>query len=146
MNVCLRVSERVLLVARYKCDAFFHSFAKLIQYILNRGLRLFGLCFFTLLLLNQQGHAQYGGPSTVETASAKRQVLSNFADVQGRVTPGASDAITASINARVKIAPLKIGDFVKAGQKIAQQNDDQLMARLTLLEISLTDAKLRQDE
>ncbi|MGB2108317.1 MAG: HlyD family secretion protein, partial [Candidatus Puniceispirillum sp.] len=146
IKVCLCVSECVLFVAKYKCEALFQNFAALINYILHRGLRLFGFGFLTLLILNQHGHAQYGGPSTVETASAKRQVLSNFADVQGRVTAGASDAITASINARVEIAPLKIGDFVKAGQRIAQQNDDKLLARLKLLEISLTEVQLRHDE
>ncbi|MGB2295173.1 MAG: efflux RND transporter periplasmic adaptor subunit [Candidatus Puniceispirillum sp.] len=146
IKVCLGVSECVLLVAKYKREAFFQNFAELTLYILYRGLILFGFGFLTLLILNQHGHAQYGGPSTVETASTKRQVLSNFADVQGRVTAGASDAITASINARVEIAPLKIGDFVKAGQRIAQQNDDKLLARLKLLEISLTEAQLRHDE
>jgi hypothetical protein len=146
IKLYLCVSESVLLVAKYKCDVFFQNFAALINYELYKGLRLFGFSFLTLLLLNQHGHAQYGGPSTVETASAKRQILSNFADVQGRVTSGASDAITASINARVKIAPLKIGDFVKAGQGIAQQNDEKLLVRLKLLEISLTEAQLRHDE
>lgn len=112
----------------------------------HSGLILLFASFIMLSLTLQPALAQYGGASTVETASAQRQVLSNFADVQGRVTTGASDAITAFTNARVKLAPLKIGDFVKAGQKIAQQSSEKLKARLSLLEISFTEAQLRQDE
>ncbi|ADE38594.1 efflux transporter, RND family, MFP subunit [Candidatus Puniceispirillum marinum IMCC1322] len=104
------------------------------------------VCLLSLFIIVQPTYAQYGGASTVETAPAQRQVLSNFADVQGRVTSGASDAVTAFTNARIKLAPLKIGDFVKSGQKIAQQNTDKLKARLNLLEIGLTEAQLRHDE
>lgn len=107
---------------------------------------LFFASFITIFPVLQPAHAQYGGASTVETASAKRQILSNFADVQGRVTTGASDAITAFTNAKFKLAPLKIGDFVKAGQKIAWQSSEKLKARLSILQISLTESQLRQDE
>ena len=99
----------------------------------HSGLILFFASFITLSPTLQPALAQYGGVSTVETASAQRQVLSNFADVQGRVTTGASDAITAFTNARVRLAPLKIGDFVKVGQKIAQKSSEKLKARLSLL-------------
>ena len=116
------------------------------QRLRQAGIRLLFAFIIMLSLSLNSAIAQYGGASTVETALAQRQVLSNFADVQGRVTSGASDAITAFTNARIKLAPLKIGDFVKAGQKIAQQNADKLIARLTLHEISLTEAQLRHDE
>ena len=129
------------------------NYKGLFQYLTMSGLRIgqFGLVsprvsLLFLFIAIQPAYAQYGGPSTVETAPAQRQVLSNFADVQGRVTSGASDAVTAFTNARIKLAALKIGDFVKLGQKIAQQNTDKLEARLNLLEIGLTEAQLRHDE
>ncbi|MDB2389893.1 hypothetical protein N9X12_01535 [Alphaproteobacteria bacterium] len=119
---------------------------KVSKQLLHAWLIVFFICFTIACLTPKRSFAQYGGASTVETALAQRQVLSNFADVQGRVTWGASDAITAYTNARIKLAPLKIGDFVKSGQKIAQQNAVKLTARLELLGISLNEAELRRDE
>lgn len=105
------------------------------------------VAFFALTLLSGVAFAQYGGrASTVETAPAKFEILSNFADVHGRVAAGSVDAITAFTNATIKLAPLKIGDFVKAGQQIAQQDPEKLQARIEILEINLSEAQLQHDE
>lgn len=135
-----------MLAVRFDYAKFNQNLIKASKHFRYSGFIYAFASFMALFLTFQSAFAQYGGASTVETAVAQRQVLSNFADVQGRVTPGASDAITAFTNARIELSPLKIGDFIKAGQQIAQQSSAKLEARLALLRINLTEAQLRQDE
>ncbi len=90
-------------------------------------------------------HAQgYGGRTAwVEIAPAKQEVRSRFIDVQGRMVAGIPAAITAVTNGIVDLEPLRIGEMIEQGQLIATQDSKMLRRELTLLEIHLSDAKLR---
>ena len=92
-------------------------------------------------------HAQFGGrTATVSVTEATEDVLSIFTDVQGRVAAGSVTAITATVNAVTMIKDLQLGDRVKQGQLVAQQDATDLRNRLALLEAQLVEAELRRDE
>ena len=96
------------------------------------------------LMTSQRANAQFGGRvATVAVEEAGEDVLSIFADIQGRVAAGANIAITATTNATTKLGEFQIGDRVKAGQVVAQQDASDLRLRLDLLTAQLAEAKLR---
>ena len=102
------------------------------------------------MLLGPSGSAVaqwFGGrTATVSVAEAKEDVLAIFIDVQGRVAAGQVTAITATINAVTDFEELRIGDRVKAGQMIAQQDVEDLRNRLDILSAQRREAGLRVDE
>ena len=111
-------------------------------------LRMVSLCLTLAATLSimaaPRANAQFGGRvATVAVEEASEDVLSIFADIQGRVAAGAHIAITATTNAKTKLGDFQIGDQVKAGQVIAQQDASDLRLRLDLLTIQLVEAKLR---
>lgn len=87
-----------------------------------------------------------GGAATVSVAEASEDVLSIFTDVQGRVAAGSVTAITATVNAVTTLDDLQLGDRVKKGQTVAQQDATDLRNRLALLKAQQVEAKLRRDE
>jgi len=100
-----------------------------------------------ILLILAPAHAQFGGrTATVSVAEATEDVLSIFTDVQGRVAAGSVTAITATVNAVTTLENLKLGDRVKKGQTVAQQDATDLRHRLALLEAQKGEAQLRRDE
>ena len=106
------------------------------------------LCVVVLLGPSGSAVAQgFGGrTATVSVAEAKEDVLAIFVDVQGRVAAGQVTAITATINAVTDLEELRIGDRVKAGQMIAQQDVEDLRNRLDILSAQRREAGLRVDE
>jgi len=58
-----------------------------------------------------------GGKRTarVEIAEVKTQILSNFAEVQGRVTVGLLESVTAVTNATTQLGEFRLGDKVAPG-------------------------------
>ena len=79
----------------------------------------------------------------VEIAEVKTQVLSNFAEVQGRVTAGLVDSVTAVANATTQLGEFRLGDQVVPGDVIAIQDGAKLELRLSQLRARLREAKLR---
>ena len=124
---------------------------KLVAWSLIAGkttLSAFLVSLAALLLVPDPAAAQgFGGrTATVSVAEAREDVLSIFVEVQGRVAAGQVTAVTASINAVTTLEDLRIGDLVKAGQVIAQQNSGDLQNRLDILSSQRREAGLRVDE
>ena len=124
---------------------------KLVAWSLIAGkttLSAFLVSLVALLLAPDQAAAQgFGGrTATVSVAEAQEDVLAIFVEVQGRVAAGQVTAITASINAVTTLEDLRIGDLVKAGQVIAQQDSGDLQNRLDILSSQRREAGLRVDE
>ena len=124
---------------------------KLVAWSLIAGkttLSAFLVSLAALLLAPDPAAAQgFGGrTATVSVAEAQEDVLSIFVEVQGRVAAGQVTAVTASINAVTTLEDLRIGDLVKAGQVIAQQNSGDLQNRLDILSSQRREAGLRVDE
>ena len=95
-----------------------------------------------LMAYAPQAMAQYGGRvATVEVAEAKEEVVTATTAVQGRVATGPAVAITAVINAKTEMLDLKIGDMVRAGQRIAEQDATSYERRLATLRLQLEDAR-----
>ena len=86
-----------------------------------------------------------GGKRTarVEIAEVKTQILSNFTEVQGRVTVGLVDSVTAVTNATTQLGEFRLGDQVVPGDVIAIQDSAKLELRLSQLRARLREAKLR---
>lgn len=86
-----------------------------------------------------------GGKRTarVEIAEVKTQVLSNFTEVQGRVTVGLVDSVTAVTNAKTQLGEFRLGDQVVPGDVIAIQDSAKLELRISQLRARLREAKLR---
>ena len=63
-----------------------------------------------------------GGKRTarVEIAEVKTQILSNFTEVQGRVTVGLVDSVTAVTNATTQLGEFRLGDQVVPGDIVAE--------------------------
>ena len=124
-----------------------HEKKPLYQYLFApfRHLIIAVFCF-GLLLIGQPSelNAQFGGRvTTVAVEEASEDVLSIFADIQGRVAAGPAIAITATTNAITKIGALKIGDRVRAGQLVATQDSESLRRQLDLRTAQLAEAQLR---
>ena len=100
-----------------------------------------------VVFIQSSAFAQFGGrTATVSVEEAREDVLSIFTDVQGRVAAGSMTAITATVNAVTTLEDLQLGDRVKKGQVIAQQDATDLRNRLALLDAQLVEARLRRDE
>ena len=86
-----------------------------------------------------------GGKRTarVEIAEVKTQILSNFTEVQGRVTVGLVDSVTAVTNATTQLGEFRLGDQVVPGDVIAIQDSAKLELRLSQLRARLRETKLR---
>ena len=79
----------------------------------------------------------------VEIAEVKTQILSHFTNVQGRVTVGLMDSVTAVTNATTQLGEFRLGDQVVPGDVIAIQDGAKLELRLSQLRARLREAKLR---
>jgi len=86
-----------------------------------------------------------GGKRTarVEIAEVKTQILSNFTEVQGRVTVGLLESVTAVTNATTQLGEFRLGDQVAPGDVIAIQDSAKLELRLSQLRARLREAKVR---
>jgi hypothetical protein len=86
-----------------------------------------------------------GGKRTarVEIAEVKTQILSNFTEVQGRVTVGLLESVTAVTNATTQLGDFRLGDRVVPGDIIATQDSAKLELRLSQLRAKLREAKVR---
>ena len=100
-----------------------------------------------ILCAQMPAFAQFGGrTATVSVAEASEDVLSIFTDIQGRIAAGSVTAITATVNAVTDLEDLQLGDRVKKGQLVAQQDATDLRNRLALLEAQQVESTLRRDE
>ena len=79
----------------------------------------------------------------VEIAEVKTRILTNFTEVQGRVTAGPWESVTAVTNAVTTISTLRIGDHVVPGDIIAVQDSAKLDLMLAQLRARLREAKVR---
>ena len=116
---------------------------------LSRAGRAFAALILCLCVTSAHSPAlaQFGGrTATVSVAEASEDVLSIFTDVQGRVAAGSVTAITATVNAVTTLENLQLGDRVKKGQTVAQQDATDLRNRLALLDAQHKEAQLRRDE
>ena len=85
--------------------------------------------------------SQYSRSTPVETARAEEQVLARQITVQGRVRSGLPHEISAPLTAVTRVEPLRTGDFVEQGQKLAVQQTDDLetQKQRTILRLSETE-------
>ena len=86
-----------------------------------------------------------GGKRTarVEIAEVKTQILSNFTEVQGRVTVGPLELVTAVTNATTQLGEFRLGDRVEPGDVIAIQDSAKLELRVSQLRARLRETKVR---
>ena len=81
--------------------------------------------------------------SRVEVAEIKTRVLSDFADVQGRVIGGPWYSVTATTDAVTNIHGIRLGDSVNAGDVIATQDSAQLELQLKKVQAKLRETELK---
>jgi multidrug resistance efflux pump len=79
----------------------------------------------------------------VEVTEVKTRVLTNFANVQGRVIAGPGDLVTATTDAITRIGDIRLGDLVTIGDVIATQDSAQLELQLTKLKAKLREANVK---
>ena len=79
----------------------------------------------------------------VELAEIKTMVLSDFADVQGRVIEGPWYSVTATTDAVTNINGIRLGDSVNAGDVIATQDSAQLELQLKKVQAKLRETELK---
>ena len=79
----------------------------------------------------------------VELAEIKTRVLSDFADVQGRVIEGPWYSVTATTDAVTNINGIRLGDLVTSGDVIATQDSAQLELQLKKLRAKLRETELK---
>jgi HlyD family secretion protein len=79
----------------------------------------------------------------VELAEIKMMVLSDFADVQGRVIEGPWYSVTATTDAVTNINGIRLGDLVTSGDVIATQDSAQLELQLKKVQAKLRETKLK---
>ena len=79
----------------------------------------------------------------VEVAEVRTQIIANLIDVQGRMTAGPFEAVTAVTNAITEIGKLQIGDQVRPGDIIAVQDSAKLELRLEQLKSRLREAEVK---
>ena len=79
----------------------------------------------------------------VELAEIKTVVLSDFADVQGRVIAGPWYSVTATTDAVTNINGIRLGDLVTSGDVIATQDSAQLELQLKKLQAKLRETELK---
>jgi HlyD family secretion protein len=79
----------------------------------------------------------------VELAEIKMMVLSDFADVQGRVIEGPWYSVTATTDAVTNINGIRLGDLVTSGDIIATQDSAQLELQLKKVQAKLRETELK---
>ena len=79
----------------------------------------------------------------VELAEIKTRVLSDFADVQGRVIGGPWYSVTATTDAVTNINGIRLGDLVTSGDVIATQDSAQLELQLKKVQAKLRETELK---
>ena len=79
----------------------------------------------------------------VELAEIKTRVLSDFADVQGRVIEGPWYSVTATTDAVTNINGIRLGDLVASGDVIATQDSAQLELQLKKVQAKLRETELK---
>ena len=81
--------------------------------------------------------AQQNRGALVQTSPVEKMTSPNFTEVNGSVVAGSPIAITASLSAKIDINNLRIGDFVKIGDIIAQQDAFEVIHQLRIHESEL---------
>ena len=81
--------------------------------------------------------------SRVELAEIKTRVLSDVADVQGRVIEGPRYSVTATTDAITNIGGVRLGDLVTSGDVIATQDSRKLEVQLEKVRAKLRETELK---
>ena len=71
----------------------------------------------------------------VETKEAIGQKIAPRTQIQGRVKTGPLEIVTAPASGRVQLEAIRIGDIVVKGQKLAEQDSENLQYQLRLLRL-----------
>ena len=71
----------------------------------------------------------------VETKEAISQKIAPRTQIQGRVKTGPLEIVTAPASGRVQLEAIRIGDIVVKGQKLAEQDSENLQYQLRLLRL-----------
>ena len=71
----------------------------------------------------------------IETKEAVSQKIAPRTQIQGRVKTGPLEIITAPASGRVQLEAIRIGDIVVKGQKLAEQDSENLQYQLRLLRL-----------
>ena len=108
--------------------------------------RAIASALFLSLLLPGPVWSQYSRPTPVETALAKEQVLARQITVQGRVRSGLPHEISAPLTAVTRIEPLRTGDFVEQGQRLAVQKTDDLETQRQRTNLRLAETKKSESQ
>jgi HlyD family secretion protein len=88
------------------------------------------------------GQAQsYGRATTVETKAATEQLVAPKTQIQARVKAGPMEVITAPATGTVRLKGVQIGDQVKKGQMLAEQDVSELEYERRLLRIKKQEAE-----
>ena len=93
------------------------------------GLFLFATCNIVL--------AQQNRGTMVQTSPAEKMTSPNFSLMGGSVVAGNPVAITASLSAEIELNNWRLGDLVKAGDVIAEQNPHEFIHQLRIHESEL---------
>jgi multidrug resistance efflux pump len=81
--------------------------------------------------------------SRVEVAEINTKVLTDLADVQGRVIEGPWYSVTATTDAITNIGAVRLGDLVNSGDVIATQDSTKLELQLKKARAKLLETELR---
>jgi len=73
--------------------------------------------------------------ANVETKEAVSQKIAPRTQIQGRVKTGPLEIVTAPASGRVQLEAVRIGDIVVKGQKLAEQDSENLQYQLRLLRL-----------
>ncbi len=107
------------------------------------------LVSFCLLYSGTAAFAQSSGKSgfkKVAVARVTSQTIADFSELQGRLLAGATESVTAVINAEIEILNLQLGDVVSKGQRIAKQDSAKLVLNRLLLQTQLTETNLKFED
>ncbi len=121
---------------------FWGGFSACVQFTTGLGLA----AAIVIATINPSWAQKTGGgkrSARVEIAEVKTQILSNFTEVQGRVTVGLLESVTAVTNATTQLGEFRLGDRVVPGDVIAVQDSAKLELRLSQLRARLREAKVR---
>ena len=122
--------------------AFRGGFPACVQFAASLGLA----ASIVIATINSSWAQKAGGGkriARVEIAEVTTQILSNFTEVQGRVTAGPLESVTAVTNATTQLGEFRLGDRVVPGDVIATQDSAKLELRLSQLRARLREAKVR---
>ena len=98
------------------------------------------------VLLPAAAWPQYSRSRPVETAIATEQTLARQITVQGRVRSGLPHDISAPLTAVTVVEPLRTGDFVEKGQKLATQNTDDLNLQRQRTRLRLDETRKSEEQ